>query len=126
MNIKDLIDDYVATKNEREELSSKIKDMTAKLGRLEGDIMALMSDAGLSQAASDKASCSMKMTKHPAIKDWQAFTAMSHRQANSNCCISGFPQQPSVSGGKLVRPSPGPKHLRSGNLPFVVNNFLFN
>ena len=73
MNIKDLIDDYVATKNAREELSTTIKDMTAKLGRLEGDIMALMSDAGISQAASDKASCTMKMTKHPAIKDWQAF-----------------------------------------------------
>jgi hypothetical protein len=73
MNIKELIDDYVATKNSREELSSTIKDMTAKLGRLEGDIMALMSDAGLSQAASDKASCSMKMTKHPAIKDWTEF-----------------------------------------------------
>jgi len=29
MNIKELIDDYVATKNEREELSSKIKDMTS-------------------------------------------------------------------------------------------------
>ena len=73
MNIKELIDDYVATKNAREELSTTIKDMTAKLGCLEGDIMALMSDAGISQAASDKASCSMKMTKHPAIKDWQAF-----------------------------------------------------
>ena len=73
MNIKELIDDYVATKNAREELSTTIKDMTSKLGRLEGDIMALMSDAGISQAASDKASCSMKMTKHPAIKDWQAF-----------------------------------------------------
>lgn len=73
MNIKELIDDYVATKNAREELSNTVKDMTAKLGRLEGDIMALMSDAGISQAASDKASCSMKMTKHPAIKDWQAF-----------------------------------------------------
>ncbi len=73
MNIKDLIDMYVATKNEREELSSKVKEKTEQLGRLEGDIMALMSDAGLSQAASDKASCTMKMTKHPAIKDWNAF-----------------------------------------------------
>ena len=73
MNIKDLIDDYVATKNEREELSSKIIDMTAKLGRLEGDIMALMSDAGITKAASDKVSCTMRMSKHPAIDDWQAF-----------------------------------------------------
>jgi hypothetical protein len=72
-NIKDLIDDFVATKNEREELSAKIKDMTTKLGRLEGDIMKLMSEAGLSQAASDKASCTMKLSKHPAIKDWKAF-----------------------------------------------------
>jgi len=73
MNIKELIDLYVQTKNAREELSSQVKEKTEKLGRLEGDIMALMSDAGLSQAASDKASCTMKMTKHPAIKDWQAF-----------------------------------------------------
>lgn len=73
MNIKELIDLYVQTKNEREELSSKVKKKTEQLGRLEGDIMALMSDAGLSQAASDKASCTMKMTKHPAIKDWNAF-----------------------------------------------------
>lgn len=73
MNIKDLIDDFVASKNEREELSAKVKDLTAKLGRLEGDIMKLMSDAGINQAASDKASCSMKLSKHPAIKDWKAF-----------------------------------------------------
>jgi hypothetical protein len=74
-NIKDLIDEFVATKNEREALSATIKDMTEKLGRLEADIMALMSHAGISQAGSDKASCTMKLTKHPAIKDWQAFYA---------------------------------------------------
>jgi hypothetical protein len=73
MNIKDLIDEFVATKNAREELSARVKEMTEKLGRLEGDIMALMSDAGINQAASDKASCTMKLSKHPAIKDWQAF-----------------------------------------------------
>ena len=73
MNIKELIDLYVQTKNEREELSSQVKEKTEQLGRLEGDIMALMSDAGLSQAASDKASCTMKMSKHPAIKDWNQF-----------------------------------------------------
>lgn len=74
-NIKDLIDDYVSTKNEREALSETIKEKTTKLGRLEGDIMKLMSEAGLSQAASDKASCTMKLSKHPAIKDWQQFYA---------------------------------------------------
>ena len=73
MNIKELIDLYVQTKNEREDLSSQVKEKTEKLASLEGDIMKLMSDAGLSQAASDKASCTMKMTKHPAIKDWNAF-----------------------------------------------------
>jgi len=73
MNIKDLIDDFVATKNEREALSATIKEKTEKLGRLEGDLMKLMSEAGISQAASDKASCTMKLTQHPAIKDWQAF-----------------------------------------------------
>jgi hypothetical protein len=75
MNIKDLIDDYVATKNEREALSATVKEKTEKLGRLEGDIMKLMSAAGINQAASDKASCTMKLSKHPAIKDWQQFYA---------------------------------------------------
>jgi hypothetical protein len=70
-NIKDLIDEYVAIKNEREALSATVKEKTEKLGRLEGDLMKLMSEAGISQAASDKASCTMKLTKHPAIKDWQ-------------------------------------------------------
>jgi len=73
MNLKDLIDMYVETKNEREELSSQVKEKTEKLTSLESDIMALMSDAGISKAASDKASCTMKMSKHPAIDDWNQF-----------------------------------------------------
>jgi len=73
MNIKDLIDLYVETKNKREGLSDEVKKCTNKLAELEKDIMALMSDAGISQAASDKASCTMKMAKHPAIEDWPAF-----------------------------------------------------
>jgi len=73
MNLKDLIDIYVETKNAREELSSQVKEKTEKLTSLESDIMALMSDAGISKAASDKASCTMRMSKHPAIDDWQAF-----------------------------------------------------
>jgi len=73
MNLKDLIDMYVETKNAREELSSQVKEKTEKLTSLESDIMALMSDAGISKAASDKASCTMRMSKHPAIDDWQAF-----------------------------------------------------
>lgn len=73
MNIKDLIDMYVETKNAREELSAQVKEKTEKLTRLEGDIMALMSDAGITKAASDKVSCTMRMSKHPAIDDWQAF-----------------------------------------------------
>ena len=73
MNIKELIDEYVSTKNEREDLTNKVKEKTEKLGRLESDIMKLMSDAGISQAASDKASCTMRMSKHPAIDDWNQF-----------------------------------------------------
>ena len=73
MNIKELIDEYVSTKNAREELTNKVKEKTEKLGRLESDIMALMSDAGINQAASDKASCTMRMSKHPAINDWNQF-----------------------------------------------------
>ena len=73
MNLKELIDMYVETKNEREDLSAQVKEKTEKLTRLEGDIMALMSDAGISKAGSDKASCTMKMSKHPAIDDWNQF-----------------------------------------------------
>lgn len=72
-NIKDLIDEYVAVKNEREALSATVKEKTEKLGRLESDIMSLMSHAGITHAASDKASLSMKLSKHPAIKDWKTF-----------------------------------------------------
>ena len=73
MNIKELIDQYVETKNKREGLSEEVKACTNKLAELEKDIMELMSQAGISQAASDKASCSMKMAKHPAIEDWNQF-----------------------------------------------------
>lgn len=73
MNLNDLINDYVETKNKREDLSEEIKGFTEKLARLEGDIMSQMSHAGLVTAASDKASCDMKEAKHPAIKDWNVF-----------------------------------------------------
>jgi hypothetical protein len=43
------------------------------LAELEKDIMDLMSPAGISQAANDKASCTMKLTRHPAIDDWNTF-----------------------------------------------------
>ena len=75
MNIKDLIDQYVETKNKQEGLSEEVKTCTKKLAELEKDIMELMSQAGISQAASDKASCTMKMAKHPAIEDWNQFYA---------------------------------------------------
>jgi hypothetical protein len=73
MNLNDLINDYVAIKNKREELAGEVTICTEKLARLEGDIMSQMSDAGITTVASDKASCSMKETKHPAIKDWTTF-----------------------------------------------------
>lgn len=73
MNLNDLINDYVETKNKREDLSEEVKACTEKLARLEADIMSQMSHAGLVTAASDKASCTMKEVRHPAIKDWNIF-----------------------------------------------------
>lgn len=71
--IAELIDEFVATKNKREELQNEVKGCTEKMGRIEADIMELMSQAGISQAASDKASCTMRQAQHPVIEDWQIF-----------------------------------------------------
>jgi chromosome segregation ATPase len=73
MNIKDLIDEYVKVKAHREQLTDDVRKANNKLGELEKDIMDLMSKAGITQAASDKASLSMKLKQHPAINDWKAF-----------------------------------------------------
>jgi hypothetical protein len=73
--IATLIDEFVATKNKREELQNEVKSCTEKMGRLEADIMALMSQAGINQAASEKASCTMRQATHPVIEDWQTFYA---------------------------------------------------
>lgn len=73
MNIKDLIDQYVETKAHKEQLTADIRTANEKLATLEKDIMSLMSQAGITQAASDKASLTMKQARHPAIDDWQAF-----------------------------------------------------
>lgn len=73
MNIDALIDEYVTVKGKREGLSEEVKKCTNKLAELEKDIMALMSQAGISQAGNDKASCSMKKATHPAIDNWPMF-----------------------------------------------------
>lgn len=73
MNIKELIDKFVEIKALKESLNEQIKKCNEDLARLEGDIMEQMSNAGITQAASDKASCSMREAKHPAIIDWPAF-----------------------------------------------------
>lgn len=73
MNIKDLIDQYVEVKAHKEQLAEDTRKANNKLAELEKDIMALMSQAGITSAASDKASLSMKKKQHPAIDDWQAF-----------------------------------------------------
>ena len=75
MNISDLIDRFVAVKAERENLSEAVKKCTETLARIESDIMSQMANAGITQAASDKASCSMRKVTHPAINDWSAFYA---------------------------------------------------
>ena len=42
--IAELIDEFVATKKKREDFQDEIKGCTEKMGRLEADIMELMSD----------------------------------------------------------------------------------
>jgi hypothetical protein len=71
--LAELIDEFVAVKGAREELQNQVKTHTEKLTRLEADIMELMSQAGINQAASDKASVTMKHNTHPAIDDWAKF-----------------------------------------------------
>ena len=73
MNINDLIDQFVEVKARREDLSNEVKQCTNKLAELEKDIMELMSQAGISQAGNEKASCFMKQVRHPAIDDWKIF-----------------------------------------------------
>ncbi len=73
MNINDLINDFVAKKAEKEALNEKIKDLNGQLATIESDIMMQMTDVGVNQVASDKASCTMKLHKRPAIADWQLF-----------------------------------------------------
>ena len=69
--IAELIDEFVATKKKREDFQDEIKGCTEKMGRLEADIMELMSQAGINQAASEKATCTMRQAQHPVIEDWQ-------------------------------------------------------
>ena len=73
MNIKELIDKFVEIKALKESLNEQVKKCNEDLAKLEADIMEQMSNAGITQAASDKASCSMRESKHPAINDWPAF-----------------------------------------------------
>jgi hypothetical protein len=73
MNINDLIDQFVEVKAKREALSNEVKQCTSKLAALENDIMSLMSEAGISKAGNDKATCSMRQTLQPAIDDWKVF-----------------------------------------------------
>ena len=73
MKISELIDRFVEVKAVKEDLAEQIKQCNEKLAAIEADIMEQMSNAGISQAASDKASCNMKKVTHPAITDWDAF-----------------------------------------------------
>lgn len=73
MKISDLIDKYVETKALKESLNEDIKKANEKLATIEADIMEQMASTGITQAASDKASCTMRETLHPAIEDWNAF-----------------------------------------------------
>ena len=73
MNINKLIDEFVETKAAKEALDEDRKVLTQKLARIEADIMAQMSEAGLTQAASDKASCTMRKARNPHITNWEEF-----------------------------------------------------
>ena len=73
MNINDLINDYVETKALKESLNDQVKDCNEKMAKIQADIMEQMATAGITKAASDKASCTMREVTHPAIEDWDAF-----------------------------------------------------
>lgn len=73
MKISDLIDQFVEVKAQREKLNEDAKACTLKLAVLEKDIMSLMSDVGITKAASDKASLTMREVKHPSIDNWTLF-----------------------------------------------------
>lgn len=73
MNINDLINKFVEVKALKESLNEQVKECNEKLAAIEADIMEQMSNAGITQAASDKASCTMRQATHPAIDDWSAF-----------------------------------------------------
>lgn len=73
MNINDLINEFVETKALKEGFAEQIKSCNEKLARIEADIMEQMANAGISKAASDRASCTMRQVTHPAIDDWGAF-----------------------------------------------------
>lgn len=73
MNINDLINMYVETKALKESLNDQVKDCNEKMAKIQADIMEQMASAGITKAASDKASCTMRETAHPAIEDWGAF-----------------------------------------------------
>jgi hypothetical protein len=75
MKISELIDMFVAAKAEKEALAEQAKKINERMATIEADIMALMSATGITQAASDKASCTMSEKKHPAIEDWNVFYA---------------------------------------------------
>jgi hypothetical protein len=71
--LSELIDEFVETKNRREVLQNRVTACTERMAVLEKDIMKTMSDAGITQAGSDKASCHMREKQQPAIEDWSQF-----------------------------------------------------
>jgi hypothetical protein len=73
MKISELIDRFVEVKAVKEDLAEQVKQCNEKLAAIEADIMEQMSNAGISQAGSDKATCFMKSTPSPSIVDWNAF-----------------------------------------------------
>jgi hypothetical protein len=73
MNINDLINTYVETKALKESLNEQVKTCNEKMASTQADIMEQMATAGITKAASDKASCTMRDVAHPAIEEWSAF-----------------------------------------------------
>jgi len=73
MNINDLINMYVETKALKESLNEQVKECNETMAKIQADIMEQMANAGITKAASDKASCTMREVTHPAIEDWDAF-----------------------------------------------------
>jgi hypothetical protein len=111
MNINDLINKFVEIKARKEALNADIKTCNEDLAKIEADIMEQMSNAGITQAGSDKATCVMKPTPSPSIIDWNDFYSyvaetkqfeLLHKRLSSTVFRERWDAGETIPGTKMV------------------------